>query len=121
MSFDILIQKPEFVLRTVTEVSDEIIMKYRYSDGMITVVDGILIFDFVDTEIMCCNGESIYVPKGSNYRIKCLQRAQSRIVNFYTDGSVSTPIAFSRMDKTVYEKYSIGLRSCSKAKMRTEI
>lgn len=104
MSFELLIQKPEFALRTVTETGDEIFMKNRCSDGIITVVDGTLEFDFVDTEILCDKGESVFVPKGTSYRIKCPQRAQSRIVNFYTDGGVSEPVEFLKIDKTVYEK-----------------
>lgn len=104
MSFDLLIKKPEFALKTVTDIGDEIWMKNRYSDGMITVVDGILKFDFGDTEIMCEKGKSVFVPKGSNYKISCPQRAQSRIVNFYTDGGVSKPVVFWGIDEAVYEK-----------------
>lgn len=104
MNFELLILKPEFTLKTTTDTNDEIMMTNRYSDGIITVVDGFLEFNFYDTVISCNKGESIFVPKGSNYKIKCKEKAISCIVNFYTDGSCSLPVGFQAIDETIYDE-----------------
>lgn len=104
MSFELLIHKPEFVLRTITDTHDKILMKNRYSDAIVTVVDGVLEFDFDDITILCKKRKSVFVPKGSNYKISCQKKAQSRIVNFYTDGSISAPIEFREINERVYER-----------------
>lgn len=103
MNLNFLILKPEFVLKTTTNEGAEIIMDNRYSDGIITIESGLLEFDFGDTVILCADGQSVFVPKGLSYKIKCRKKAQSSIVNFYTDGCVLCPFTLPTIAKNFYK------------------
>lgn len=102
-NFDLLVVKPEFVLKTAMETNDEILMRNRYSDGIVTVVRGELEFDFGDTVILCGNGESVFIPKASDYKIRCIRTAESRIVNFYTNDEKRSPLGLPAIDSAVCE------------------
>lgn len=101
---DLFVLKPEFVLKTVLESNSETVIKNRYSDGIITVVNGLLEFNFKDTIISCGMHESIFVPKTSDYTIRCIEKAESRIVNFYTDGSLDYPMHLYSTNKVLFER-----------------
>ncbi len=101
----IVISKPESVLKTYLKSGEESSMEYRYSSAIIVVLRGKLDFIFSDKVIQCDENHSIFIPKGAKYKVVCHEYAENLLFNFQTETQIQSANAFNSIDKKIAEDY----------------
>lgn len=101
---DLLIYKPEFVLKSYRQKDTSIVMEKRYSSGIIIALCGILDFEFKDITVTLKANDAVFIPEGSDYTIKCKEYSESIIINFYTVNNHPVT-ALKKIDGKIAQEY----------------
>lgn len=99
----IVIKNPTKVLKTHVKSGSVLEMKERPESSVIIVLRGRLEFIFSDTVIDCDKDRGIFVPEGSDYKIKCHECTESILFGFYTVETETQPRSLVGFDKKTVE------------------
>ncbi len=83
-SDNIIISKPDYVIRTYNKTDTKLVMKDRYASAVIIVLCGRAEFVFEDNSKILCGGDAIFIPEGKSYNIICYEDTESLVINFHT-------------------------------------
>ena len=82
---EIILSKPENILKTYTYTDSVVPVSCRRSSVIIVPLCGKMDFVFSDKTIFCDNRNAIFIPKGTTYKINCFEYAESLLFNFQTN------------------------------------
>lgn len=95
---EIILSKPENVLRTYTHADAVVSMCQRQSSVIIVALCGKMDFIFSDQTIRCDKAHAIFVPKGATYHIICHEYAESLLFNFQTNVTLPSAKSLGAVD-----------------------
>ena len=105
---EIILSKPENVLRTHNNKSAVIYMLKRYSSVIIVNLCGKMDFIFSDKTVPCNKGNAVFIPAGSTYKVVCHEYSDSLLFNFQTTVTAKSPEPLGEADcekaEEIFEK-----------------
>ena len=102
---NILILKPEFVIKTYNQSDTKVFMKDRYASGIIIVLLGKMEFFFGDQSILLQQNEAIFIPDGTSYSIAFYEHSESIVINFYTASQEHNAMKLRKIDAKTAEGF----------------
>ena len=81
---NILISKPEFVIKTYNQTDTKVFIEDRYASAIIIVLCGKAEFFFSNSSVMLYENDAIFIPSGTTYSIAFYEYTESIVINFHT-------------------------------------
>lgn len=95
---EIILSKPENVLRTHNNSGAVIYMHKRSSSVIIVALCGKMDFVFADKTVQCNKGNAVFIPAGTTYRVVCREYSESLLFNFQTNIALKSPELLGETD-----------------------
>ena len=103
-NLEIILSKPENILRTFNYEGTVISMKQRPSSVIIIALCGKMDFVFEDKTVPCNGSNAIFIPKGATYQVVCHEYSESLLFNFQTTVEPKSPEPLGEPDRKSAEE-----------------
>ena len=102
---NILITKPDFIIKTHNIIDTKLAIENRYASAIIIALCGRLEFFFEHRSVVLCEGDAVFIPEGTNYNIICYEDVDSIVINFHTALSRQEVMPLKKIDKKSAEAF----------------
>ncbi|MEE1239922.1 MAG: helix-turn-helix transcriptional regulator [Acutalibacteraceae bacterium] len=103
-NLEIILSKPENILRTFNYEGSVFSMKQRPSSVIIIALCGKIDFVFEDKTLPCNGSNAIFIPKGATYQVVCHEYSESLLFNFQTTVEPKSPEPLGEPDRKSVEE-----------------